>query len=147
LKKQIIVLDPIDTVFYSTKIAENLKLFVMDEYERAGVLYHMNEWKIITQWPDISMQTNGYSCGIYACVRLQFWCIYRRFPTAAEFNQNDDERFRLYMVKRILQYHSKDRNSHLYLLNRRKIIVHDLTDDERHISYELTADDIDTYLL
>jgi Ulp1 family protease len=97
------VLDPIDTQRYSTKIAENLKLFVMDNYENAKRDNDKNEWEIITQWPGISMQTNCYSCGIFASVRLQFWFIHRRFPTAEEFTQNDDDSFRLFMVKRILQ--------------------------------------------
>jgi hypothetical protein len=46
----------------------------------------------------------------------------------------------------ILQYHKKDSRSHLYLLNRRKMIVHDLTDEERNIPIDLTTDDIDSYL-
>jgi hypothetical protein len=53
------------------------------------------------------MQTNYYSCGIFASVRLQYWCIHRRFPAVEEFSQRDDDSFRLYMVKRILQYHNK----------------------------------------
>jgi hypothetical protein len=114
----------------------------MDEYENARRDNVMNKWEIITQWPDISMQTNYYSCGIFASVRLQFWFIHRRFPTAAEFTQNDDYNFRLYMVKRILQYYRKGSNT-LYLLK----IVHDLTEDERNISLHLTAEEIDTYLL
>ena len=145
LKKQIIVLDPIDTQRYSIKIAENLKLFVMDEYENARRDNDMNEWEIITQWPDISMQTNYYSCGIFASVRLQFWFIHRRFPTAAEFAQNDDDNFRLYMVKRILQYYRKGSRNTLYLLNKRNLkIVHELTEDERNISLHLTTEEIDT---
>jgi hypothetical protein len=93
----------------------------------------MNKWEIITQRPDISMQTNYYSCGIFASVRLQFWFIHRRFPTAAEFTHNDDDNFRLYMVKRMLQYYRKGSNT-LYLLNKRNLkIVHDLTEDERNI--------------
>jgi Ulp1 family protease len=153
LNKQIIVLDPIDTQRYSTKIAENLKLFVIDEYENARKAYDMNEWKIITQCPNISMQTNYYSCGIFASVRLQYWCIYRRFPTPAEFSQKDDAGFRLYMVKRILQFHSillnksKGSSSHLHLMNKRKIIVHTLTEDERNNGIDLTTDEIDAYLL
>jgi Ulp1 family protease len=153
LNKQIIVLDPIDTQSYSTKIAENLKLFVMDEFKNAQVAYDVNEWKIITQCSNISMQTNYYSCGIFASVRLQYWCIHRRFPTAAEFSQNDDDRFRLYMVKRILQFHSIllnkkiGRSSHLYLMNKRKVIVHNLTEEERNFGIDLTTDEIDEYLL
>jgi hypothetical protein len=91
------------------------------------------------------LQTNNYSCGIFASVRLQFWCIHRRFPTAAEFTQNDDDR--LYMVRKILQYHSKGSRSHLYLLNKRKMIVHDLTENERNISLDLTTEEIDIFLL
>jgi hypothetical protein len=93
------------------------------------------------------LQTNVYSCGIFASVRLQFWCIHRRFPTAAEFTQNDDDRFRLYMVRSIVQYHSKGRRSHLYYFNERKMIVHDLTEDERKMSLDLTTEEIDIYLL
>jgi hypothetical protein len=93
------------------------------------------------------LQTNNYSCGIFASVRLQFWCIHRRFPTAAEFTQNDDDRFRLYMVRRLLQYHSKGSRSHLYLLNNRKRIVHDLTEDKKNISIDLTTEEIDILLL
>jgi hypothetical protein len=52
------------------------------------------------------MQTNYYGCGIFASVRLQYWCIHRRFPTPAEFSQKDDAEFRLYVVKIILQFHS-----------------------------------------
>jgi Ulp1 family protease len=92
LKKQIIVLDPIDTQRYSTEIADNLRLFVIDEYTRAGLDNDINEWEIITTWPGISLQTNGYSCGIFASVRLEFWCNHRRFPTAVEFKQKDDEK-------------------------------------------------------
>jgi hypothetical protein len=79
------------------------------------------------------------------CVRLQFWCIHRRFPTAAEFSQKDDDGFRLYMVKRILQYYGRGSSSMLYLLNKRKIMVHDLTEEERNI-IDLSTDDIDNYL-
>jgi hypothetical protein len=135
------MLDPSFTQRYSTKIAENPKLFVMDEYENAKRDNDMNEWEIITQWPDISMQTNYYSCGI-------FWFIHRRFPTAAEFTQNDDDNFRLCMIKRILQYYRKGSRSTLYLLNKRNLkIVHDLTEDERNISLHLTTEEIDNYLL
>lgn len=147
VNKQIIVLDPMNTQRHSTKIAENLKLFVRDEYNRLGRDSDINEWEIITAWPNISMQTNGYSCGIFASVRLQFWCIHRRFPTAAEFNQNDDDRFRLYMVKRILQYHRQGCSSILYLLNKRRMVVHELTADERNVSLDLTIEEIETYLL
>jgi Ulp1 family protease len=72
LKKQIIVLDPIDLQRYSTEIADNLRLFVIDEYTRAGLDNDINELEIITAWPGISLQTNGYSCGIFASVRLEF---------------------------------------------------------------------------
>ena len=114
----------------------------------AANFHHNNEWEIITQWYDISMQTNYYSCGIFASVRLQFWFIHRRFPTAAEFAQNDDDNFRLYMVKRILQYYRKGSRNTLYLLNKRNLkIVHDLTEDERNISLHLTTEEIDNYLL
>jgi Ulp1 family protease len=51
----------------------------------------------------ISLQTNGYSCGIFASVRLEFWYNHRRFPTAVEFKQKDDEQFRLYIMKRIVE--------------------------------------------
>ena len=80
-------------------------------------------------------------------------CIYRRFPTPAEFSQKDDAGFRLYMVKRILQFHSillnksKGSSSHLHLMNKRKIIVHTLTEDERNNGIDLTTDEIDAYLL
>jgi hypothetical protein len=69
----------------------------------------------------------------------------RRFPTAAEFSQKDDDGFRLYMVKRILQYYGRGSSSMLYLLNKRKIMVHDLTEEERNI-IDLSTDDIDNYL-
>jgi hypothetical protein len=114
--------------------------------QRAGLDNDINEWEIITIWPGISMQTNGHSCCIFASVRLEFWCNHRRFPKTVEFKQNYDEQFRLYMVKIILQCQEKDSRSHLYLLNRRKMIVHDLTDEERSIPIDLTTDDIDYYL-
>jgi hypothetical protein len=46
LKKQIIVLGPIDTQLYSTEIVDNLRLFVIDEYTRAGLDNDINEWVI-----------------------------------------------------------------------------------------------------
>jgi hypothetical protein len=52
------------------------------------------------------------------------------------------------MVKRILQYYRKGSRNTLYLLNKRNLkIVHDLTEDERNISFDLTTEEIDTYLL
>mmetsp|Transcript_18463 Transcript_18463/g.17771 ORF Transcript_18463/g.17771 Transcript_18463/m.17771 type:complete len:89 (+) Transcript_18463:691-957(+) len=87
------------------------------------------------------MQRNSYSCGIFASVRLQYWCIHRRFPTVEEFSQRDDGSFRLYMVKRILQFHNKKKGSrsHLSLMNnrRRNRMVHTLTDNERNLVIEI----------
>ena len=85
------------------------------------------------------MQTNFYSC------------VHRRFPTVEEFKQRDDDEFRLYMIKRILQYYNKKLIAYLPpsmqgIIGRRKIRMDDLSDDERNISPELTHEDVYIYL-
>ena len=55
----------------------------------------------------MSCQDNSYSCGVFACSRLEYWLKYRRFPSSEEFNQSHDSNFRLYITKTILKYHEK----------------------------------------
>jgi hypothetical protein len=83
VSKQILVLDPINSQFHSTQIVENLKRFVIDEYNNSQIEIDINEWTITTTWSNISMQTNGYSCGVFGVARLKSWFIHRRFPTIA----------------------------------------------------------------
>ena len=73
------------------------------------------------------------------------------FMTEVEFKQSDDDAFRLYMIKRILRYYNKKliadhRPNYQDILNRRKIRMDNLTDDERNISPELTDEDLYVYL-
>ena len=100
--KHIIVLDPISSAYKnSINISEYLKRFVVDEYKhRLNLDINISEWKISTSWSGLSFQDNSYSCGVFACVRLEYWCKYRRFPTNIEFKQSDDASFRLYITKR-----------------------------------------------
>jgi hypothetical protein len=53
----------------------------------------------------------------------------------------------------VLQFHSillnksKGSRSHLHLINKRKLLVHTLTEEEKNITIDLTTDEIDTYLI
>ena len=69
-----------------------LKKIVVDEYKsKLSVDIDIGLWNCIITKPDISMQTNGQSCGTFGCARLESWCIHRRFPTKDEFRPSDDD--------------------------------------------------------
>lgn len=62
-------------------------------------------YKAHTTYP---FQTDGHSCGPFACMNAYYWTKYHRLPTVQDFTQRDSKSLRLFIASKLFQYQRED---------------------------------------
>jgi Ulp1 family protease len=92
-EKKIILIDSMrkkrDEVIKNIKLwyTEHMQLFNCDLSESSD--HNISNWKLIEEHPEVPIQNDGSSCGVFVCMTAYHWLIYHTLPSTNDWECSD----------------------------------------------------------